>query len=201
MNILHIDASILGAQSITRDLSAAIVQQLQATHPDARVVYRDVVQQEIRHLTAAIAGGFRPCGVSTFDAATLQEHQLSELLLQEFMASDVIVVGAPMYNFSVPTQLKAWLDRLAQAGRSFQYTERGPVGLAGGKRVIVASARGGFYAEGPLAHMDFQEGYLRAFFGFLGIDDVQFVRAEGASKAAEIRQAGIAKAKSAIGSL
>lgn len=201
MNILHIDASILGAQSITRDLSAAIVQQLQATHPDARLVYRDVVQQEIRHLTAAIASGFRPTGASAFDEVTLQEHQLSELLLQEFMASDVIVVGAPMYNFSVPSQLKAWLDRLAQAGRSFQYTERGPVGLAGGKRVIVASARGGFYAEGPLAHMDFQEDYLRAFFGFLGIDDVQFVRAEGASKAAEIRQAGIAKAKSAIGSL
>lgn len=198
MNILQIDASILGAQSITRDLAAAVVQQLQAMHPEARLVYRDVVQQEIRHLTAAIAAGFRPSGVSAFDAATLQEHQLSELLLQEFMASDVIVVAAPMYNFSVPTQLKAWLDRLAQAGRSFQYTERGPVGLAGGKRVIVASARGGFYAEGPLAHMDFQEGYLRAFFGFLGIDDVRFVRAEGASKAAEIRAAGIAKAKSAI---
>lgn len=198
MNILHIDASILGEHSITRDLAAAVVQQLQATRPEARLVYRDVVQQEIRHLTGAIAAGFRPSGVTTFDEATLQEHQLSELLLEEFMASDVIVVGTPMYNFSVPSQLKAWLDRLAQAGRTFQYTERGPVGFAGGKRVIVASARGGFYAAGPLAYMDFQEGYLRAFFGFLGIDDVHFVRAEGASKAAEIREAGIAKAKSAI---
>ncbi|AJP56970.1 FMN-dependent NADH-azoreductase [Pandoraea vervacti] len=201
MNILHIDASILCEQSITRDLAASVVQQLQATHPETRLVYRDVVQQEIRHLTGAIAAGFRPTGVTAFDEVTLQEHQVSELLLEEFMASDVIVVAAPMYNFSVPTQLKAWLDRLAQAGRTFQYTERGPVGLAGGKRVIVASARGGFYAEGPLAHMDFQERYLRAFFGFLGIEDVHFVRAEGASRGAEIRQAGIAKAKSAIASL
>jgi FMN-dependent NADH-azoreductase len=198
MNILHIDASILGAQSITRDLSAAIA----AAVPHTRR----------RGLPRCGAAGnpppyrchcrrIPPSGVSTFDAATLQEHQLSELLLQEFMASDAIVVGTPMYNFSVPTQLKAWLDRLAQAGRSFESTTLSLVPLVW--RWQARDCRLGpwwLLCRRP-AGTHGLPGAICAFFGFLGIDDVQFVRAEGASKTAEIRQAGIAKAKSAIGSL
>ncbi|WP_334007125.1 FMN-dependent NADH-azoreductase [Burkholderia cepacia] len=198
MNILHLDSSMLGNSSITRELSAAVVAGLRAQHPSAHVTYRDLVHDEIRHLTGPIAAGFRQIGVGALDDATAREHELSEALVKEFLASDVIVIGAPMYNFSVPNQLKAWLDRVAQAGRTFRYTENGPVGLAGGKQVIVASARGGFYADAPLSHMDFQESYLKAFFGFLGITDVRFVRAEGASKGQAVRDESIALARATL---
>jgi len=201
MNILHLDSSILGNGSITRELSAAVAANIRAQNPSADVAYRDLVGDEISHLTGAIAAGFRQIDAGEFDDATVREHQISETLVTEFLASDVIVIGAPMYNFSVPSQLKAWLDRIAQAGRTFRYTENGPVGLAGGKQVIVVSARGGFYAEGPLGRMDFQESYLKAFFGFLGISDVRFVRAEGASKGRPVRDEGIALAKESVGNV
>ncbi|UZE27476.1 FMN-dependent NADH-azoreductase [Pseudomonas asplenii] len=198
MNILHIDSSILGGGSVTRDLSAAVVAQLSARHPEAKVTYRDLAENEIRHLSGAIAAGFRQPGGGEWDEATVHEHQVSETLVTEFLHSDLLVIGAPMYNFSVSSQLKAWLDRIAQVGRTFKYTEKGPVGLSAGKHVIVVSARGGFYAQSPFAHMDFQENYLKAFFGFLGIGDVQFVRAEGASKGDQVRQQGIEQARAAI---
>ncbi|KVG67619.1 FMN-dependent NADH-azoreductase [Burkholderia cenocepacia] len=198
MNILHLDSSILGSNSITRELSAAVVADIQAQHGPANVTYRDLVRDEIRHLTGPIAAGFRQIDAGEFDDETAQEHLLSELIVTEFLANDVIVIGVPMYNFSVPSQLKAWFDRLAQVGRTFRYTEAGPVGLAGGRKVIVVSARGGFYAGAPLAHMDFQESYLKAFFGFLGISDVRFVRAEGASKGQVVRDNGIALARASV---
>ncbi|MBC3926898.1 FMN-dependent NADH-azoreductase [Undibacterium sp. CY21W] len=198
MKILHIDSSILEGNSVTRELSSAIVTQLKAAHPEASVTYRDLIKNEIRHLTGSIAAGFRITGFENFDEATLQEHQISAELVSEFLAHDVIVIGVPMYNFSVPTQLKAWLDRLAQVGRTFKYTETGPVGLVSGTQVFVASARGGFYAEGPLAHMDYQESYLKTFFGFLGINDVHFVRAEGVSKGPQVKEAGIRHAHTTI---
>ncbi|MBR7791284.1 FMN-dependent NADH-azoreductase [Undibacterium sp. FT147W] len=198
MNILHIDSSILESNSVTRELSAAIVKQLKAAHPDANVTYRDLVKHEISHLTGAVAAGFRPTGFDAFDEKTRQEHQLSAALVSEFLAHDVIVIGAPMYNFSVPSQLKAWLDRLAQAGRTFKYTEAGPVGLVSGKQILIASARGGFYAEGGLVHMDHQESYLKTFFGFLGIRNVHFIRAEGMSKSPQIKEAGVQSAHAAV---
>ncbi|KPA88978.1 MULTISPECIES: FMN-dependent NADH-azoreductase [Pseudomonas] len=198
MNILHIDSSILGEGSVTRELSAELVAQLRARHPTARVTYRDLAEHEVRHLNGAIAAGFRQPGGGEWDEATVREHQVSETLVTEFLHSDLLVIGAPMYNFSLSSQLKAWLDRIAQVGRTFKYTENGPVGLSAGRRVIVVSARGGFYAQGPFAHMDFQENYLKAFFGFLGIGDVQFVRAEGASKGDQVRQQGITRARLAI---
>lgn len=198
MNILHIDSSILASNSVTRELSAAVVAQLQATLPHSNVAYLDLAKDEIAHLSGPIAAGFRQTGTDDFDEATRREHQLSETLLCEFLEHEVIVIGAPMYNFSVPSQLKAWLDRIAQVGRTFKYTETGPVGLVGGKQVIVVSARGGFYAEGTLAQMDFQENYLKTFFGFLGIRDVHFIRAEGVSKGPQIKEAGIQRARAAI---
>lgn len=198
MNILHIDSSILGNQSITRDLSAAVIARIQAEYPAAQVAYRDLVENEVKHLTGAIAAGFRQTGASDIDEATKNEHRFSEVLVSEFLNSDVIVIGAPMYNFSIPTQLKAWLDRIAQVGRTFQYTENGPIGLASGKRIIVISARGGFYAEGPLASMDFQEAYLSAFFKFLGVTDTRFIRAEGASRGQQVREREVAQAKANI---
>ncbi|RQU37846.1 FMN-dependent NADH-azoreductase [Burkholderia cenocepacia] len=198
MKILHLDSSILDDNSITRALSAAVVADLRARYPSSEVTYRDLVRDEIAHLTGPIAAGFRDIPTVEFDDDAIREHQVSETLVTEFLASDVIVVGAPMYNFSVPSQLKAWLDRIAQAGRTFRYTERGPVGLATDKCVVVASARGGFYSEEPLVRMDFQENYLQRFFGFLGVTDVRFVRAEGASKGQPVRDQGIARARAAI---
>ncbi|MEE4912371.1 NAD(P)H-dependent oxidoreductase [Pseudomonas alliivorans] len=198
MNLLHIDSSIMGRDSITRELSAAVVARIQDSHPDVHITYRDLANDEVRHLSGPIAAGFRQTGISDFPAATLLEHQLSERLVTGFLESDVLVIGAPMYNFSVSTQLKAWLDRIAQVGRTFKYTEQGPVGLCGGKRIIVVSARGGFYADGPFQKMDFQESYLKAFFGFLGIKEIEFIRAEGASKGEKVRDNGVALAKSAI---
>lgn len=198
MNILHIDSSILVDGSVTRQLSAEVIEQLTHRYPDAALSYRDVVAQEIHHLTGPIVAGFRQVDAAAIDSATLQEHQLSEQLVSEFLASDVIVIGAPMYNFSVSSQLKAWLDRIAQAGRTFKYTETGPVGLSAGRSVIIVSARGGFYGKPPFAGLDFQERYLQAFFGFLGIHDVYFIRAEGASKGDEIKNREIENARSSI---
>ncbi|KWI45171.1 FMN-dependent NADH-azoreductase [Burkholderia pseudomultivorans] len=198
MKILHLDSSILDDNSITRALSAAVVADLRARHRSAEVTYRDLVRDEIAHLTGPIAAGFRDIATDEFDDDAIREHQVSETLVTEFLASDVIVVGAPMYNFSVPSQLKAWLDRVAQAGRTFRYTEHGPVGLATDKCVVVVSVRGGFYAEGPQVRMDFQENYLKRFFGFLGVTDVRFVRAEGASKGQPVRDEGIARARATI---
>ena len=123
MKVLHIDSSIQGDASITRQLTAGTVALIRSGHSHADVVYRDLASNEIRHLTGAIAAGFRQTGAPAPDEATLREHQVSESLVTEFLASDVLVIGAPMYNFSVSSQLKAWLDRIAQVGRTFKYTE------------------------------------------------------------------------------
>lgn len=147
MKILHLDSSINHEFSVTRQLSAEIVRQLVATGQGHQLTYRDLVKDEISHLTGEIASGFR--SVSERPIATpllASEQQISDALVSEFLESEMIVVGAPMYNFSVSSQLKAWMDRIAQPGKTFSYTPAGPVGLAGGKKVIIASARGGFYA-------------------------------------------------------
>jgi FMN-dependent NADH-azoreductase len=199
MQILHLDSSVLGDASAPRQLSATIVEGLLQARSDARVAYRDLAADPVPHLTGPIAAGFRaPAGTSAIDPLTLGEHARSEALVCEFLASDVIVIGAPMYNFSVASQLKAWIDRVAQPGRTFRYTADGPVGLSGGRRVIVASTRGGMYSSGTAASMDFQEDYLKAFFGFLGIHDVHFVRAERLTKGAELREASLESARGQV---
>jgi FMN-dependent NADH-azoreductase len=191
MQLLHLDSSITGDASASRGLSAAIVDAFRRQNPQATVVYRDLVADPIPHLDGPIAAGFRPIGASEFDQVALAEHARSEALVKELLASDVIVIGAPMYNFSVASQLKAWIDRVTQPGRTFQYTAHGPVGLANGKKVMIVSTRGGMYSQGPAAAMDFQETYLKAMFGFLGITDVKFLRAEQLNKGSELRDSSI----------
>ena len=198
MKLLHIDSSTLGAQSVSRDLTAAIVAQLKAVNPAVEVTYRDVGSQAPAHLSGEILfTRFVPA--EQWNTTQQAEAALSETLLEEFLAADVIVIGAPMYNFSVPSQLKAWIDRIAVAGRTFKYGENGPVGLAGGKKVIVASTRGGMYStsEGGRA-MDFQEDYLKTVFGFLGITDVEIVRAEGVNMGEEPKSKAVTEAKARI---
>jgi FMN-dependent NADH-azoreductase len=166
MTTLRIDSSISGDDSVTRRLTRTIVQRLA---PDgAGVIHRDLAAEPLSHLLARGEDAH---------------------LLDEFIAADTVVIGAPMYNFTIPSQLKAWLDRLAVAGRSFRYTEAGPEGLLGGKRVIVALASGGAYGEG--SPFDHAGPYLKSFFNFLGIEP-EFVRAEGVAVGpqAAIDQAG-----------
>lgn len=165
MNLLQIDSSALGANSASRELTAAIVARLNAKHPHLTLRYRDLDREPLPHLTGS--------ALSRVDA---QAAAAGDAALDEFLAADVLVIGAPMYNFSIPSTLKAWIDRIAVAGKTFRYGPNGPEGLARGKRVIVASTRGGVHGNGP---MDFQENYLRTLFGFLGITDIEFVRAEG----------------------
>ncbi|MDO7218857.1 FMN-dependent NADH-azoreductase [Acinetobacter nosocomialis] len=198
MKILHIDSSILGEQSISRKLAASFIERLNKADHQNEITYRDIVKDPINHLTGEIAAGFRNLNINISDENVVKEHQLSDELVAEFLNSELIIISAPMYNFSIPTQLKAWFDRIAQVGKTFKYTENGPVGLSEGRKVVILSARGGFYSKEPLSHMDFQEKYITAFFNFLGIKDIYFVRAEGTSKAPAIKDIEIQKALSSI---
>ncbi len=179
MKLLHIDSSILSANSVSRQLTKDTVAQWVNTHPGTTVEYLDLAVDTPSHLSADSLGFRAPAGAEQTDVQK-RENAISEALVTQFLAADVIVVGAPLYNFSIPSQLKAWVDRIAQAGRTFTYTATGPKGLAGGKTVIVASTRGGVYSTNDWGRAaEHQESYLQTVFGFLGITDVRFVRAEG----------------------
>lgn len=200
MQLLHIDSSVLAANSVSRQLTAQIVAQWRAGHPDTRVDYLDLAVHAPSHLSADSLGFRMPPGTGELSAVQQHENAISEALVTQFQAADVIVVGAPpLYNFSIPSQLKAWIDRVAQVGRTFKYTDKGPQGLAGGKTVIVASTRGGVYStsEGGRA-MEHQESYLQTVFGFLGITDVRFVRAEGLAMGEASKTQALAAAERAI---
>jgi FMN-dependent NADH-azoreductase len=197
MKLLHIDSSILSDNSVSRQLSEAIVEQWRQSYSDLEISYRDLAVEAPKHLSAEILdAGF----VDSQHHTPLQrdETAFSEILLEEFLAADVIVLGAPMYNFSIPSQLKAWLDRVLVRGRTFQYTENGPVGLAGGKQAVIVSSRGGIYGEGSTARlMDHQESYLKTVLGFMGITDISVIRAEGVNMP-EKREQAIAAAHKQI---
>ena len=197
MKLLHIDSSILSAGSVSRTLSAAIVAAQRAQHPGLQVSYRDLAAQPIGHLSGAhIAAGQ---GAVPEDAVLAADFADGVAALDAFLAADIVVVGAPMYNFSIPTQLKAWIDRLAIAGRTFRYSEKGVEGLAGGKTVIIASSRGGVYGEGtPMAPFDHQEAYLKAVFGFFGITDIRFIGAEGVAMGDDQRAKSVQGAEAEI---
>lgn len=202
MKLLHIDSSVLGNNSVSRQLTAEIVAKWRTSHPGTAVDYLDLAIDAPSHLSADSLGFRMAPGAVDLTDIQRQENAVSEALVQQFLAADVIVIGAPLYNFSIPSQLKAWIDRVAQVGRTFKYTEKGPQGLAGGKTVIVASTRGGVYSasEGGRA-MEHQESYLQTVFGFFGITDVRFVRAEGLAMGAEPKAQAIADAELAITAL
>jgi FMN-dependent NADH-azoreductase len=185
MRILHIDSSILGAHSASRLLTAEIVAQLKAAQPGAQVQHLDLVAEALPHLT----GG-------SLAQADQTEAARNAQTLSDFLAADVIVIGAPMYNFSVPTQLKAWIDRVVVAGKTFRYTASGKEGLVKGKRVIVGVSRGSVY--GPDASGEFAESYLKHVFQFIGVDAVTFVRAEGLGLSAEHREKSLQAAVATI---
>ena len=183
MNILHLDASITGENSASRELTAAIVDRLRADHPQATVQYRDLVAQPLPHLTLAE-----------------YPSEASQAAMADFQAAEIIVIGAPMYNFSIPSQLKAWFDRVLVAGQTFRYTENGPVGLAGGKRVFVAVTRGNYYSEDTvLRGAEHAERYLATMLGFIGITDPVFIVAEGLAIGPDVRESSMRQAHERIG--
>ena len=186
MNLLHLDSSILGEHSASRELSAAMVARWVRDVPAVNVTHRDLAGIDaLPHLDGDALAGKDP---------TLAAR--SARVMQEFLAADVIVIGVPMYNFGIPSQLKAWIDRVAVAGMTFRYGADGPEGVAGGKKVIVAAAYGGMHPSDGASN--FVEPYLRFVFGFLGITDIEFVHAEGLSMSAEHRSAAIAQAHARI---
>ena len=183
MKLLHLDSSALGTSSVTRELTAAIVARWQDKLPQLQVEYRDLDSDPLPHLTSRSLAQVDPEDAA--DAART---------LEQFLAADVLVIGAPMYNFSIPSTLKAWIDRVAVAGKTFRYGAQGPEGLAGGKKIIIASGRGGIHSGSS----DFQEAYLRQVFGFLGVTDIEFVRAEGVAYSPQHRSDAIAGALASI---
>ena len=201
MKILHIDSSILGSYSVSRALTAEIVA-LQATqHPGAEIVYRDLANERPLHVTGAYMAATRGGDVS--DPNVAADIALGNSYIDELFAADIIVIGVPMYNFSIPSQLKAWIDRIVIAGRTFRYGEKGPEGLLpAGKKVFIASSRGGVYSgDAPAAFLEHQESYLRGILGFIGLRDVTIVRAEGLNAGAEAKETAIAKARAEIATL
>ncbi|HUE92638.1 FMN-dependent NADH-azoreductase [Pseudomonas sp.] len=198
MKLLHLDSSILGDSSASRQLSRAVVDAWLAAEPEAQVSYRDLASDALSHLSAAslVAGG-TPAELR--DAAQQHEVELAEGTLNEFLAADAIVIGAPMYNFTIPTQLKAWIDRVSVAGKTFAYDENGPKGLAGGKKVVIVSTAGGIHAGQPSGQA--HEEYLQLVLRFLGITDIEIVRAEGLAYGEEPRANAITAAQEKVAEL
>lgn len=178
MKVLHLNSSIQGDASVSRTLSAAIIDRLRETHPALDITYRDLAADPLSHATVA---GF----------ATGQAQEV----LDEFLSTDIVVIGAPMYNFGISSQLKSWFDHILIPGKTFRYTESGVEGFAAGKRAIVALSRGNVYSAGsPAAPSEHAESHLRAMLAFIGISDIEFVIAEGVALGPEQREAALESA-------
>ncbi|MGE8131648.1 FMN-dependent NADH-azoreductase [Methylobacterium sp. NPDC080182] len=200
MRLLHIDSSILGDNSVSRPLSAAVVAHLKAAHPDLTETYRDLVAQPIEHLTGAYLAGQN--SDVQHDQALQEDLALGGRLLEEFLAADTVVIGVALYNFTIPSQLKAWVDRILVAGKTFRYGPNGAEGLAGRKRVILTVARGGLYGPGtPHEAYEHAETYLRTVFGFIGITNPEVVVAEGIALGPQQREAALKSGLAAVAAL
>ncbi|WP_343350707.1 FMN-dependent NADH-azoreductase [Pseudomonas sediminis] len=192
--ILVIESSARQQGSVSRELTQQFIANWQAAHPADQVQVRDLAAEPVPHLDATLLGGWMTPSEQQNDAekaALARSNQLTD----ELLAADVLVLAAPMYNFAIPSTLKAWLDHVLRAGVTFKYTETGPQGLLTGKRAFVLTARGGIYAGSGLDH---QEPYLRQALAFIGIHDVQFIHAEGMNLGAEFSEKGLAQAKAKL---
>jgi FMN-dependent NADH-azoreductase len=201
MNLLHVDASILGAHSVSRQVTAAIVERLRQDDSGLAVTYRDLAAQPLGHLVPESLPSDHPLAAlaTHIDAPA---RAASAAVLEEFLAADVVVIGAPMYNCTIPSQLKAWLDRLLVPGKTFTYSEKGPEGLAGSKRVIAVLSRGGVYGAGlPAAAHEYVEPVLRTIFGLIGITNPEFIVAEGVRLSQERGAQALAQALEAARAL
>lgn len=198
MKILRIDSSVSGAESASRVLTQAITDHFRSIHPDAEVTELDFATDPLPHIDPVTMGAIR-FPAERQDEAMKAAFPAQRAVLDQFLASDIVIVGAPMYNFTIPSSLKAWLDRLGVPGVTFRYSEAGPEGLAGGRRVIVALSQGGVYeTDAPFEH---HESYLRDFFAFIGIDKVEFIRANRIGFGPEAREQSLAQARAEIARL
>lgn len=193
MQILHLDSSILGGASVSRSLSSNIVTRLKKLHPDSKVIYRDLALDPALHLSGEHLAAWQ--GAGSKDAVLTEDLYKGTAYLQELLESQIIVIGTPMYNLTIPTPLKAWIDRISLAGKTFHYTANGPEGLLKNKQAYIASSRGGVYSPGsPAAQLEHQESYLTGLLGFLGISNTTVIRAEGLAINVQIKDAAIARA-------
>ena len=200
MKILHIDSSVTGEKSVSRPLSQEAAEKLKTLNPGAEYVYRDLTKNTLRHYTAVL----RIYGDNLDQVTPEQKAELEtgKEILAEFLAADTVLIGAPMYNFNIPSQLKAWIDLIAVPGVTFKYGANGPEGQCGGKKVVIISSRGGIYGPGsPFEANDFQEKYLRAIFGFLGVTDITVITAEGVAYGPDKAAAAVESAKAKIAEL
>jgi FMN-dependent NADH-azoreductase len=201
-NILHLDTSPLVSASVSRQLTAAVVERMITVNPHATVKHRDLIATPVAHLGGELLQAWAPGSATSQSETVRSDLALTEELLLEFLEADVVVIGAPMLNFSIPSQLKSWIDRVVRAGRTFRYDASGPVGLAAGKQAIIVLSRGGIYAGTPAeVVLDHQEPYLRAILNFLGVTDVTFVRAEGVALSPEKKEEALANARLTISTL
>lgn len=172
---LILNSAVTGEASVSNRLTAEFAAQLKRRDPSARIVTRDLGANPVPHLLPATVAGIRSIATTDAEKAALA---LSDELVDELRDIDLLVIGAPMYNFGIASGLKTWFDHILRAGVTFRYTEKGPEGLLPVKKAVVIETRGGLYSEGPAAAMDSQEPHLRTLLGFMGITDVTFVRAE-----------------------
>ncbi len=193
--VLIINSAATGEASVSERLTGEFAARLKQRDPSAEITIRDVGAEPLPHLTAATVGAIR--GVAQTDAER-ETLALSDALIGELQGADLLVIGAPMYNFGIPSTLKAWFDHVLRARVTFRYTPEGPEGLVKGKRAVVIESRAGFYSEGPAAALDSQEPHLRNLLGFMGIKDVTFVRAEKLASGPEVAAEAI---EAAIGQL
>jgi FMN-dependent NADH-azoreductase len=199
--ILHLNTSLRSSGSHSRTLSGEFLGKWTAAHGNkVSVVERDLAGKPVPHLTEATIGAFFT-PADNRSAEQKQALQLSDELIAELQNADVLVIGAPMYNFSISSTFKAWIDHVLRAGVTFKYTDKGPVGLLEGKKVYVFTARGGVYSHGPAVAMDFHETYLRAALGFIGLKDVTFVHAEGLGMGEDAVDRAVAQSRTALAAL
>jgi FMN-dependent NADH-azoreductase len=176
--ILIVESSPRGSESASRKLAGKVRARLEARYPEATILERDLAKDQLPHLDEAAAKAIStkdPAGVESLKDAL----HLSDRLAEELLSSDLLVIASPTWNFGIPSSLKAWIDHVVRAGKTFNYTGAGVEGLAKGKKAILVLASGGVFSEGPWKPWDTVEPYLRQILGFIGIDDVQTVRAEG----------------------
>jgi FMN-dependent NADH-azoreductase len=195
--LLQINASIQGEKGQSSQLANRFVAGWQSRHPEGSIVRRDLAADPVPHLTAERFAAFLT-PPEQHDAEQRSVAQYSDGLIEELRQADVLVLGLPMYNFGVPSQLKAYFDHIARAGHTFRYTAEGPVGLLTGKKAYVFAARGGLYQGGPL---DTQTQYVRDFLRFVGVSDVEFVYAEGLAIDAARRESSLGAAHAQIAQL
>ena len=202
MKVLYLDSGILGERSVSRIMTERAIARIKAEYPDADVTYRDFATDPVPHLAAETAGEWQALMVPD-DPASPPEQTLSRILLDEFLAADIVLIGASLYNLTVPSTIKAWLDRIVIVGKTFSYTPEGQLmGLMGHKRAIVCISRGGFYAEGHPSHeIEHCEKYMRSILGFMGIEKIDMITADGTSVSPETREQALASVDEQIAAL